>query len=87
MRELVTGGDLIANSVYVLLFTLGVIRFDPSTREAAWKVAAALALGVALSSRANFAFILPLVFACLVRRESWRSALGYVGLASAPLRA
>ncbi len=84
MREFVTGGDLIANSVYVLLFVLGVIRFDASTRGGrAWKVAAALALGVALSSRANFVFIVPLVFACLVRRESWRSAVTYVGLALA----
>jgi hypothetical protein len=81
MREFVTGGDLIANSIYVLLFVLGVIRFDPTTRGGrAWKVAAALALGLALSSRANFLFIVPLVFACLVRRESWRSATVYVGL-------
>ncbi len=84
MREFLTGGDLIANSVYVLLFVLGVIRFDPSTRGGrAWKVAAALALGVALSSRANFIFLVPLVFACLVRRESWRAAAAYVGLALA----
>ena len=76
MREFVTGGDLIANSVYVLLFVLGVIRFDASARGGrVWKVAAALALGVALSSRPNFLFIVPLVFACLVRRESWRSAV------------
>ena len=79
LRELVTGGDLIANTVYVLLFTLGVLRF----RNRVWKIAAAIALGFALSSRANFAFILPLVFACLARRESLRSAVGYVGLAVA----
>jgi hypothetical protein len=79
LRELVTGGDLIANTVYVLLFTLGVLRF----RSGWWKIVAALALGLALSSRANFVFIVPLVFACLVRREGWRSAGAYVGLALA----
>jgi hypothetical protein len=79
LRELVTGGDLIANTVYVLLFTLGVLRF----RSRPWKIGAALALGLALSSRANFVFIVPLVFACLVRREGWRAACAYVGLATA----
>ncbi len=79
LRELVTGGDLIANTVYVLLFTLGMLRF----RSPGWRIAAAIALGFALSTRANFVFILPLVFACLAHRERLRSAIGYVGLTTA----
>jgi hypothetical protein len=74
MREYLTGGDLIANSIYILLFMLGVLLV-PNEGRARWlKLGAAAALGIALSSRANFVFVMPLLVVAQARREGWRPA-------------
>ena len=65
LREYVTGGDLIANTVYVAATTVAVYAL--ATRRWAGAIAAA-ALGVTLASRGNFAFVLiPLAFVLAVR--------------------
>ncbi len=65
LRELLTGGDLIANSIYVALFMLAVVGVKPSGRGVWLGIAAAVALGVAYSSRANFLFTVPLLAGAL----------------------
>ena len=70
LREYVTGGDLIANTVYVAAASVAVYAL--ATRRWAGVIAAA-ALGVTLASRGNFAFVLiPLAF--MLAREGIRRA-------------
>jgi hypothetical protein len=75
MRELLTGGDLISNNIYVLLASMGFLAAARrTTRLSTTRVATACALGLALSSRANFLFVLPFLFFALARTEGWRTA-------------
>ena len=72
LREYVTGGDLIANGIYVLLATLGVLW---AARRGGWvSIAAAAALGLTLSSRANYLLVLPLLASALLQCSGRRRA-------------
>ena len=82
VREILTGGDLIANGIYVAVPMLVVLR---APRGVA--LAAAVVLGVTLSSRANFVYVLPLLFAALAQLYGLREALVRSGLVSAVLAA
>lgn len=79
LREYVTGGDLIANTVYVAAAT--VAAYTLATRRWAG-VIAAVALGVTLASRGNFAYVLiPLAFVLSrqgVRRAGLRVAIAVI---------
>lgn len=82
LRELLTGGDLIANAIYVAVPMLVVLR---APRGRLLGLAAAVFLGVALSSRANFVYALPLLAAALAQLHGWREALVRTGVVSAAL--
>ncbi len=75
LQQIVTGSDLLANSLAVLLSFWLLIR---APRE--WKWGPALLLGIGLAWRVNFLLLLPLVFAFLGRQVGWRFALGLMGL-------
>src|SRR5712692_9213227 len=82
MNYVVTGGDDLANSIYVLVFMLLTTSWDSDADARVWKKAlATLMLGVGLSSRANFLLAIPQVFAVLTIRAGWRAALKYLVLA------
>lgn len=82
VREVVTGGDLVANSVSVMVATwLVVVSLDRGGRVAV--VLAGLALGFTLSSRLNFLFVLPPLAAVVWRRWGMRTASAVLGLAAA----
>lgn len=81
LRELLTGGDLISNCIYVSLLALATLRLQPS--RTALRLGAAVALGVALSSRSNFVFVLPLLGAAIGREDGVREALRLAGAAVA----
>jgi hypothetical protein len=84
LNEFVIGGDLLGNAIYVLVFTLAVVELVPRGDFGAWqKVAAALALGVGLSSRGQFLLVLPLVSAALARRAGAAAAAGYTAIVCA----
>ncbi len=88
MNYVVTGGDDVANGIYVLVFMLLTVRWVSSADAPAWKkVLAALLLGIGLSSRANFLLVMPQLFAALTIKEGWRAALKYVTLAGAAFAA
>ena len=88
MNYLVTGGDDLANSIYVLVFMLLTVSWVTSADAPAWKkVLAALLLGVGLSSRANFLLVMPQLFAALTIKAGWRAALRYVAVAVAAFAA
>jgi uncharacterized membrane protein len=79
MHELVTGGDMLANSIYLLLFVIWVVSVIPRPEVPGWgKLLLAGLLGVGLASRANFALILPLVYASLAQTLGFRAASRYL---------
>lgn len=73
LREYVTGGDLIANGIYVLLATLGVLW---ASKRGGWvSIVAAVSLGLMLSSRANYVLVLPLLASALFQSAGVRRAV------------
>lgn len=76
LQQIVTGGDLPANSIAVLAFLWLLLRAPQR-----WKPAAALLLGLGVAWRANVLFLVPLVFAFLRQQVGGRAALGLVGIA------
>lgn len=82
-QEIVTGGDLLANSIYVLVFILALLR-RPG-RRSAWLYA--VLLGIGLSSRANFLLLLPLVSSALAQRAGWGRALKLIAVSCAAFAA
>ena len=88
LQQLVTGGDLLSNSLYVIgllwLMTHAVIKMPLP----AWKkVAPAILFGLALSSRANYILLLPLVFSMLGQNVGWRTAAFYTAISCIALAA
>jgi len=78
LQELVTGGDLLANSLYVLLSVLWMVSAICQPGFNSWgKSLLAVLLGVGLASRANFILLLPLVFSALIQSVGWKSATKY----------
>ena len=77
--EYISGGDVLANSIFVLVFFYLAIRAFSNPGISVWlKIAAGIALGVALASRANFLLLLPLLFGVLYRKAGWKPALAAV---------
>ncbi len=76
-----TGDSFLANSVYILLSALLMIRTIPMPEtSSSIKIFASVLLGIGLSSRVNFLIILPLLFSFLVQHAGWKSAIQYITL-------
>lgn len=73
LREYLNGGDVIANTVAMVAFVLGVLYLP--TRWA--PVLAAAGLGLALAWRPNLWYWLPLFAVALAQIRGWRAALAY----------
>jgi hypothetical protein len=75
LQEFVTGGDYLANSIYVMLAIVWLVRAVLRSDLGGWEtLVPAVFLGIALSSRANFATLLPLIFSALVAVSGWKTA-------------
>jgi hypothetical protein len=75
LQEFVTGGDYLANSLYVMLAIVWLVRAVIRSDFGGWEtLVSAVFLGIALSSRANFATLLPLIFSALVAVSGWKTA-------------
>lgn len=75
LHELVTGGDLLANGIIVMLAIYWSVSVSRRATPGSVKwVMAAVFLGMAVTTRANFVLLLPLVFAALGRNAGWRYA-------------
>ena len=77
----VTGDDLLANSIYVFVFTILLIR--EAARRPRLAMLLAVLLGVALSSRPNYALLLPLLFGHLRQHAGTGAAMRLSGIAAA----
>jgi hypothetical protein len=81
MQELLTGGDFLANTIYILFFIFFLLRCLCTAKTlTAKRVFAAVLLGIGLSSRLNFILLLPPVFSLLVQNAGWGRAFKYTGL-------
>ncbi len=81
LHEFVTGGDLVANSLYILIFIFLFVNALSKLHTRKWeKVLCAILLGVCFSSRLNFLLLLPLIFSTLVQNVGWRITIKYVVL-------
>ncbi len=81
MYEFISGGDMLANGIYVALFFLLAIGLWTSpTACASAKWLACVGLGVGLASRPNFLLLTPLFGAMLWRTVGLRLALGAVAV-------
>jgi hypothetical protein len=76
LYEFISGGDLIANGIFVALGFLFALQAWLSFATPAWRrwLACAL-LGIALASRPNFLLLAPLFVACVWRARGARQAL------------
>jgi len=76
LQELVSGGDLLSNALYVPLLVLWTARAAPRPDLPPWRrMAPPVLLGVALSSRANYLLVLPLLVSMLVQHAGRRVAM------------
>ena len=81
MIGIVTGDDLLANGIYVFVFTILLIRAAARRR---WPAALlAVLLGLALASRLNYVLLLPLLFAHLRQHAGTGAAVRLGGIAGA----
>jgi hypothetical protein len=84
LHAFVTGSDYLANSLYVILFVVWMVsaalRSDHGDPEL---LALAVLLGIGLSSRLNFATLLPLIFSALVGVAGWKTAVKYFAVTCA----
>ena len=81
MLEYVTGGDLLANSIYVFVFIVWAVIIISKNEKSIWKkILIAVLLGLSLSSRSNFILLLPLVFSAYVKNNGWKSAIVYLAI-------
>jgi hypothetical protein len=83
LRELMTGGDLISNNIYVLLAATALLLTARAGRPPWLRCLAAVALGIALASRANFVFVGPFLLVALAYAGGWRAAVRDMAVAAA----
>ena len=84
LHALVTGGDYLANSLYVMLFVVWMVSATlRSDHGGPGLLAPAVLLGIGLSSRLNFATLLPLIFSALVRVAGWKTTVKYFAVTCA----
>jgi len=80
--QTVVGMDWITNAIYVMAGMHLLLVID-ARRRPAIGAAAAVFLGLTLSSRANFVLVVPILVAAMGARFGWRVALRQAGIAVA----
>jgi hypothetical protein len=81
LQNMMTGIDRLANALYVLIFLQLTVTSVSNGRSPFWgKIVWPLMLGIGLSSRANFVFIVPLLLATLAARVGWKKAVAYTAV-------
>lgn len=81
--EFISGGDMLANGIYVAVALCLFLRFWTTDRKG-WlpRLATVVFLGVALASRPNYLLLLPLVGGAVWRWGGFRRAVGGSALAA-----
>jgi hypothetical protein len=71
LLEIFSGGDYFANSLYIMTAACLCLM----SRSSMQLILSGALLGILLSSRANYVFIVPIIMAFLARDRGWRAAL------------
>lgn len=78
-RQLVTGGPILANEIFVMLsMYLIVSQVSEAHHSTMAKIGSAVFLGIAMSSRLNFVLVGPLLLSCLVQNSGWKQTAKYL---------
>jgi len=81
LQLLVTGGELLASSIYVALFVLFAMR-SLMAGQPGWRPwVAAVLLGVGLSSRTNYLLLAPILLSAAIQIRGWKEPAGYAAAA------
>ncbi|HTK39154.1 MAG TPA: hypothetical protein VL325_11725 [Pyrinomonadaceae bacterium] len=80
LQNMMTGIDRLANALYVLIFLQMTVTSISNERSSWAKIFWPLMLGIGLSSRANFVFIVPLLLATVAARIGWKRAAAYASV-------
>jgi len=76
MHEFISGGDLMTNAIFVAIFSILALRaWTSEPKHRGWRWVVLLLMGLALASRPNFLFILPLFGALLWRETTFGKAI------------
>lgn len=81
LQEIVTGGALLSNSIYIVCFIFLFFDSLKDGQKTSWKnIIYAVLLGLGLSGRLNFLFVFPLVFSALWQKHGFKKAAGFSAL-------
>ena len=81
MSLYVVGNDDIANTLYILLSMTLLITLASRQESKEWnRILVAILVGICFSSRANFLFLLPLLFSTLINQARWKRASAYIAI-------
>ncbi len=81
LQSLVTGAEVLASSIYMVLFTLFAMESFLAERKNWFRWVAAVLLGIGLSSRANYLLLVPVIFSATIQQVGWKEAAGYAAVA------
>lgn len=86
LNEILIGSDRAANSLYVLLAVLWLMRAISQPDSPRWKsVVPTIFMGIALASRANFLMLLPLIFSAMIKTVGWKKAIAHGAIMGATI--
>jgi hypothetical protein len=77
---LLTGGERLASSIYIVLFVLFAMRSLVVEQPRWFRWLAAVLLGIGLSSRANYLLLAPVIFSAALKKVGWSESLRYAAV-------
>lgn len=77
-QTIVTGSDLIASGCYIFMAFILLVELVRHNAHLGFRIGAIVFIGVALSSRANYLFNIPLLWAALVRLRGHKESFFYI---------
>jgi len=80
LQLLVTGGELLASGIYIVLFVLFAMRSFLAEPRRWFRWVAAVLLGVGLSSRANYLLLVPVIFSATLQKVGWKETARYAAV-------
>ena len=78
--QIATGVDHLTNGIYVFLFLLFFVSLFEKQKKNSLLFLSAVLLGIGITSRMNFVFIFPVLFAHIYYINGWKSALKWTSV-------
>ena len=84
MQNLLTATDRLSNKIYIPCRNVASANISSRPASARWKrLLPAILLGIGLSSRSNFFFLVPILFSALAQTAGWTRAVKYLAVSAA----